>query len=338
MWLNKHIKQRHQRWLKRRMPANSQQVLNHRNIFIFPSKAGLGFVFAVALLWLLGTNYQNNLIIVLAFLLLSLLHTCIFYTYANFSGLSIQVKHVGPCFANGMACVTLQLKANTQQKKAKKTYENLQLSFPNAPAIYINVVAGQTQTVVLQLPVGQRGWYLAPRLTLSTVYPLGIMRAWSYLDMDIQVLVYPQPITADMPSIKSAAVNDDNKAQQVLVSTNIAEDISHLRDYQYGDSPRHIAWKTYAKGQGLNTKAYENVIAAEQQQWLDWNDFTGIATEGRLSRLCHCVLTADQQQQAYGLRLPGSTTPIGSGANHRQEALAALALYGKPKPVSEPVS
>lgn len=333
MFLANSIRSRYQRWLKRRMPASTIQILNHRNIFIFPSKAGLGFLTAIILLWLLGTNYQNNLIIALAFLLLSLLHTCIFYTYANFSGLSIQLKAVSPAFEGNMAAVTLLLKPNAVGKLGKhhkKAYHSITLSFPDAPAVQINILPGQPQTVVLPLVVGKRGWYRAPRLNLSTVYPLGIMRAWSYLDMDARALVYPQQIAASMPVVKPTTVDSDSAAEKIQVAADVADDISHLRDYQQGDSIRHIAWKTYAKGQGLATKAYESVTSAEQQQWLDWDDFSGFGTEARLSRLCYCAMNAEDHQQAYGLRLPTETIPVAKGEEHKRQVLKALALYGQP--------
>jgi uncharacterized protein (DUF58 family) len=318
----------YKRWLRRRMPASTQQILTHRNIFIFPSKVGFAFLLVALLLWLLGTNYQNNLVIVLAFLLLSLLHTCIFYTYANFSGLCIQLSQVSPSFAGGMASVTLQLKAG---KTVNKTYDSIKLGFPGVPASHISVSPGQTQTIILPLPVAERGWYMAPRLNLSTVYPLGIMRAWSYLDMDIQALVYPQQVSVDRPVVKVNTVNDDGLAEVLLTATDIADDLSHLREYQQGDPFRQIAWKAYAKGQGLVTKAYDSVTVAEEQQWLDWDDFAGMTVESRLSRLCYCVVIAAEQQQVYGLRLPNRTIGPGTGAAYRKKVLKMLALYGKPE-------
>ena len=37
-----------------------------------------------------------------------------------------------------------------------------------------------------------------PRLKVSTDYPLGLMVAWSYLDLEAPILAYPQPIESSV--------------------------------------------------------------------------------------------------------------------------------------------
>ncbi|ODS23726.1 hypothetical protein AB835_07460 [Candidatus Endobugula sertula] len=77
------------------------------------------------------------------------------------------------------------------------------------------------------------------------------------------------------------------------------------------------------------TKAYESVTTAKCQQWLDWHDFAGISTEGRLSRLCDCVLQSEAKELVYGLILPHKTISLGSGSDHQDKVLRELALYEK---------
>ena len=318
------------RWLRRSIPSQATQVLKRKNIFIAPSRAGLGFLLIIILLWLLGTNYQNNLVIALAFLLLSLLHIGIFYTYANFSGLLLQCKTAQPCFCGDLANVEILLRHHRVDQHY--AHHTITLHLPNSPKIHVDIEVGETQIVTLACAVAERGWYRAERLTVSTVYPLGLIRAWSCLDLAIDVLVYPRPLTTTMPITKKIPTTAANKNRQheSLQQTGVADDISHLRDYQQGDPVRHIAWKTYAKGQGLATKAYASVAPVTLQQWFDWDDFSGFNTEERLSRLCACVLQAEEKQLLYGLRLPDKTLPLGQGGLHQQALLRELALYKKP--------
>ncbi|ODS23727.1 hypothetical protein AB835_07465 [Candidatus Endobugula sertula] len=233
----------YQRWLQRRIPPNTYQILYRKHIFIFPTKAGLSFLGTIILLWLLGTNYQNNLIIALAFLLLSLLHTCIFYTYANFSGLSIQLKEVKPCFAKGSASIELVLKQGRKPSANKRDHHRITLGFPGEPVVTVDIKSQHTETVVLPLTVSRRGWHHAERLVVSTIYPLGFIRAWAHLDMDANLLAYPQPIAADLPIAKVIAVtpNDHKESTDRLAVSDGVDDISHLRPYQQGDSPRYIS-------------------------------------------------------------------------------------------------
>jgi hypothetical protein len=326
------IQQYYQSWLRRRLPPQSRQTLHRKNIFILPSKVGLGFLATVALLWLLGTNYQNNLILVLAFLLLSLLHTCILYTYVNFSGLSLTVKNVEPCFVGDTLKVVCLLK-NTQPRRG---HHRIAIGWDKLSLTTIDITADKTQEVTLSLPVDQRGIHHLDRLMLTSVYPLGLIRVWAKLDMNISAIVYPKPIKADFPkaSLIESDKTDEAMSEQTAVSDNINDDVSHLRNYQAGDAPKHIAWKAYAKGQGLATKIYENTKLVEPQHWLKWDDFSDVGIEGRLSRICYCALQADVQERIYGLELPNQTIALGYGLAHQQAVLYALALFGNNKNIT----
>ena len=313
------------RWLQRRNPPQSSQRLHRKNIFILPSKAGFGFLLTIILLWLLGTNYQNNLIIAFTFLLLSLLHTCIFYTYRNFSGLSITAGRVAPCFSGGHAQVPLVL----QNASVKNTpFYCIDATFPHSNQLSSDVLPGQAHTLNFFIPMSKtRGWCRLSRLTLSTSYPLGLIKAWSHIDMDTTILVYPKPIATALPDVKETLLKKDSAHDQQISLSTMAEDISHLRAYQAGDSPRQIAWKAYAKTQKLVTKAYESQVAVKHDYWLCWDDFSGVKTEERLSRLCDCVLQLEAQQYIYGLELPNKKILPNTGIKHQHAVLRALALY-----------
>ena len=63
------------RWLARRIPPASRLTLGYRNLFILPSRLGYQYLLLLGALFVLGTNYQNNLVLALAYLLLSLFIT-----------------------------------------------------------------------------------------------------------------------------------------------------------------------------------------------------------------------------------------------------------------------
>lgn len=67
------LQQRFDRWLAQRQPASLNVSLNQGVIYILPSRFGYWFIFLILLLYLLGTNYQNNLILLTSFVLLSTL-------------------------------------------------------------------------------------------------------------------------------------------------------------------------------------------------------------------------------------------------------------------------
>jgi uncharacterized protein (DUF58 family) len=102
-------------------------------------------------------------------------------------------------------------------------------------------------------------------------------------------------------------------------------DFAGLRPFQPGDSLRRIAWKAYARGQGLHTKQYAGTDVVSHL--FDWDSLPSLGTEARLSQLCRWVLDAHARGEAYGLKLPGIVIEPHAGPTHRERCLNSLALF-----------
>ncbi len=304
-------------WLKRRIPRQSSHLLRHDNIFIVPSKTGLGFVVLIILLWLLGTNYQNNLILSVTFLLLALIVICIHHTYAQLSGLQISVTKTHPGFVGNKGVVDLLIK-----RQNLRAYESVELAWPGIDPITISLIDESQCSVSLSVPLTYRGRFQPERLKVSTHFPLGLIVAWSYLDFDAPVLAYPQPVTSSVQPTKQLLDDTDDVFHQPMVAGH--EEFAGLREYYPGDSLRSIDWRAMARGQGLATRTYEDYVS--QQYWFDWQQFEGMSREARLSRLCDSILQ-QENDSIYGLRLPGLNIEPGQGEEHRKQLLEALALF-----------
>ncbi len=286
-----------------------------------PSKAGAGFLSVVVLLWLTGTNYENNLILGLAFFLTALFVVCIYHTFFNMSGLLIEAIKSSPCFVGDDGELEMQLSSPSALKRPVAR-ENIQLSFAADQAITVDLIEHSTVTVKLFVKTLERGWYQPPRLKVESHFPLGIVRCWSWLVIDQPILVYPKPIAGgELPVVPAAGQDGERLADPG------AEDFDGFKRYQLGASPRHIAWKHYARGQGLFTKEYSSY--REPRVWLDWDALEGLGQESRLSRLCYWALKLSATQQPYGLRLPGVSVAPSTGLEHKQRVLKALALFGR---------
>ena len=99
-----------------------------------------------------------------------------------------------------------------------------------------------------------------------------------------------------------------------------------MKTFETGESLRHVAWKQYAREQGLWSKQYGDPV--DSRVWVDWDDYAGMDTEQRLSRMTWQVCECDAAGKVYGLRLPGTELSPNQGLAHRQSALRRLALYG----------
>lgn len=308
-------------WLKRRNPPKKTHILQHNNIFIVPSKVGLYFCLLILLLWLLGTNYENNLILGIAFLLLSLMIICIHHTYGHLSGLQISVTNTNAGFTGDNAVIDLSVK-----RINNRYYESVELSSTVDGIVRFSLLDKAHINLSLRVPLTYRGWCTPERIKISTRFPLGLIVAWSYLHIDSPILSYPQPIESSVSPTQQLVDDHDDIVQQQFISGS--EDFAGIREYAAGDSLRDIDWRAMARGQGLATRIYED--HASEKYWLDWHQFEGLNTEARLSRLCFCVLALSQHQQTsrtYGLRLPNQLIEPSSGEAHKFKLLEALAMF-----------
>ncbi len=98
-----------------------------------------------------------------------------------------------------------------------------------------------------------------------------------------------------------------------------------MRKYQTGDSPRHVAWKAFARSGQLLSKQFAG--ADTSSQWFDFNDLPMPDAEQRLSVLTRWIIDADRSLEDYGLRMPNEEFPPTHGEAHRRACLEALALF-----------
>ncbi|GIZ11910.1 DUF58 domain-containing protein [Pseudomonas sp. NCCP-436] len=307
------------RWLARRIPPATSVQLNQRRIFILPSRIGVAFAGVLLLMLLVGINYQNSLAYALTFLLLSVFVVTILHTYRNLSGLVLKAGGASAVFAGEQACLRVRLEGGERGHCA------VALGWPTVGLQLCDVSAGGQAEVELGVLASRRGWMRPERLRVESRFPLGLLVAWSWVDLDQVVLVYPQPLPGDLPL--SAGEADEQEEGMRLRNVG-ADDFLGLRDYQPGDSRRRLDWKAYSRGQGLLVKDFASL--GGRDLWLDFDTFDGDC-ELRLSCLCHWVLVLSERRQSFGLRLPGQA-PLApdTGSDHREACLRALALFGEP--------
>lgn len=310
----------YERWLNERIPIERSVTLNQRRVFIFPDRAGLFFLLVLAVMLLAAINYQNNMAFALTFLLFSLFIVAILHTFGNLSGLRLEALRGQSTFAGDVAEFEIQL-----QRSPGRAYHAIQLGWPGQPAATVSLLEQEAATVRLFHAASQRGWLRPGRLSISTVYPLGLLRAWTWIDLDFAALVYPRPLAGPRPT---GAPGDDPRGlpRQPPRWQKGSEDFYGFRLYRSGDNLRHVMWRAYAKGQRLQSKQFAELPVASH--WLNWDDCEG-EREQRLGLLCHWVLELHRRGEAFGLRLPGETLPPALGEAQRDAALRMLALFGR---------
>jgi uncharacterized protein (DUF58 family) len=166
----------------------------------------------------------------------------------------------------------------------------------------------------------RRGYLRPGRLLVETYYPLGLLRAWTWVDLDARALVYPKPRFGELPELSSGKRDEGE-----LVDPQGSEDFTDIKAYQQGDPVKHIIWRSYARGDELMVKRYASFM--EPRLWLDLERTAGDLEE-RLSRLTGLALEASRLHREFGLRLATLTIKPAIGKAHLERVLRELALYG----------
>lgn len=305
-------------WMDARFPESKQITLGLKQIFVMPTKMSAALLFAFAVLLLMAINFQNSLIYGLAFWLLAMIVISIFFTFRNLSGVSIRSIQARPCFAGEKAVFELEVSCPENQKK----YAIL-IGWKNQDLATVNLHDHHSIYIKLSHSTQIRGKFKPDKLNIFTVYPIGLVVAWSYAMLDIESIVYPTPLIQKSTE-DGQGIDDDAESGQEIVAGST--DFSGIREYQIGDSPKHIHWGAYAKTGKVYTKTF--VDYANQDLWLEWDSLALEGVEVKLSHLCAKILQYHQEQQAYGLKIPGKTIQPASGEAHKTICLTALALFG----------
>lgn len=295
-------------------------ILTRRRIFILPTGTGLLFALLLAVMLTGAINYNLGLGHALVFLLAGLGIVAMIHTFRNLVGLRLTPGRAEPVFAGEVACFQLHL-----QNTRKQTRCALNFAFGKQPGSTVDVPANGLSSVSIPCPAPRRGRLDPGPVTLSSRYPLGLFRAWSYPHPRLSCLVYPQALDTPLPAAAPSGPSAHRQGDRGQ------EDFAGLRARQPSDPTRHIAWKTAARDTADRPLLIKQFAGGAQEElWLDWSCAAADGdTEKRLSILAGWVLAADRQQLRYGLCLPGCALQPAQGRAHYDACLEALALHGQ---------
>jgi uncharacterized protein (DUF58 family) len=304
-------------WLGFTPPERGAIVLVQRRVYIVPSRLGLFFGATLGILLVGSINYALSLGFALTFLLAGMGIAGMVHTVRNLAHLSLRAGRCDPVFAGEAAGFRLHLDNGREYDRPEILLRHLASGAQRT----VDVPAGGASETVLAVPATQRGWLPLGRVMLETRFPLGLFRAWSYVEPDCRCLVYPRPEAGPLPPLAASS-----QAGGARSHAHGSDDFSGLRAYQLSDSPRHVAWKSVARNDDMLTKQFSGEASAEL--WLEMGAVPGrLGLEARLSRLAGWVVAAERAGARYGLRIPGEEIAPDHGEAHCAACLRALALY-----------
>lgn len=321
--LKQHLGVRVRRWLSRRIPAANKVTLSHKSIFILPTAFGFSWLLLIVILFIFGTNYQNNLVMGLSFLLLSIFNTCIIYSYRNLAGLTLRSTVSQSNIFAGQPCYIPILLSSVNN-----AFE-IQLNFHGNTHEVIKKVTDDASTSHLCVDKTYRGALTLGRIKVESRFPLGLCRVWSHVDLDITQVIFARPIP-NQQSLSSHILPTNNTQEYGKFIAGVDE-FNGLKQYVRGEPLKQIAWKQWAQGRGMLTKEFQQPQGAPLWLILESNPSQ---LEQNLSYLSWKTQQLSQEKQIFGLRIGTTIIEPAQGEQHRVNVQNHIALYQILDPVN----
>lgn len=307
-------------WAQRRQGDDRLPVTLHtRRIYILPTRAGFAFAALLLTMLLAGLNYANSIALLFTFLLAGFaligMHLC----HRNLAGTVVHGVATVDAFVgeHGRLLVTLENHADSPRIGLDAQIDDIH---GEAVRASVSVQTGGSARADIAVPLARRGRVPVERIQLSTSFPFGLFRAWTWLHLPISLIAWPVPRGRREPPLETAT---GGSTQSVHRAGD--EEWAGLREFRDGDSPRQVAWPAYARGRGLLVKTYQSPAA--HHRYFDLASVSG-ELEQRLEQLAAWVVAAHARGERYGLKLDDAEVAPDGGNEHRERCLDALALYG----------
>ena len=301
-------------WIKKRIQPVNPQIIHSQNLYILPSK--FGWVYALMLITLLtgAINYQISAIYLMTFLLGVVGLVSAWETHSNIKELSIQFISIDDVQQGQPAQLVLLVQSGPKIRFA------LEFQIEKQAKINLGKIPHhQALRVTLPVETTQRGFFSAPKITISSRFPLGIFCAWSYVFFDEHYYVYPQPLEPGfwpLPIAKEQLIHQHSLGQDELYD---------LKQVQHPWSePNRIAWKIAAKGQGWYIKT---MISPKGDYWLFRLSDLTTGLETKLQYISYWLYAAEANGYTYSIELDKRSYDFSRGNEHLKYLLRQLALY-----------
>lgn len=273
-----------QDWLAQRFKFDQEKTLSQKDVLVFIYKQGYLYLGLILITFVAGINYANNLILGFCFLISAVLCVSFYLTFKQLHALKIEIH------ADEVGQIGEQLQFNVyfEQAAIQPRYLYIQAN----KQVYQFYFTEPKKQFNIPIEVVQRGKFHYPVIRIYSIYPFGLIRAWSYF--------YHHKIAWIAP--KSVFYAAENKKHQQIFKPEMDE-FRELRNYQMGDSLHAVSWKQAARGQGLYIKVFEQ-FKNQQHIEIHYDHMPSQSHEEKLELMMGLVEQCEQQQCAYSLHLP----------------------------------
>lgn len=311
--LNNFIKQKIKNW------ANKPPLEIKKNqIYILPTPPGFIFLLVIFVIFAGSFNENNNMGLLFSFFLFFVFLISIRETRNSILNLKIISIKIENSFALSKAKIIFHLSA---EKNENKSFE---ISCYDKTTKLKSIIKNSSAKQEIEIDSRKRGVYNSPVFTLSSDYPYGIFKAWTYVSSNEKQIIYPAPSKNSIPVHELKSIME--KKGNIKDSTKKEDEFKGLKEYEKGDSIKRISWKSYSKGLGLFTKDFGDQSGFDEVIiYFDEIKINNI--EKKLSLICKTILDLESIGLKYGFKIDKINISPATGKEHQKKCLEILAEY-----------
>lgn len=299
------LKRKLRQWLGQRFKFEHQKKLTQRDILIFIYQQGYIYLVLILITFIAGINYANNLILGFCFLISAILCISFYLTFKQLHQLDIEI--VVP--EVGRVADVLHIQIYFKQADLASRYLRVKVE----DEVHQVLVSESEKSVVLTFRPEHRGLFSLPEIQVYSTYPLGLVRAWTYLYVQSKIWIAPQP-------------RDFQQEHEVASDAGLPDldEYRDLKNYQLGDALQLVSWKQAARGQGLYIKQFENQVDLNIVT-IDYAHMPSAQHEEKLQLMMGLVDQCERQHTPYILKINNILLEQGCGEQQYLDAKLMLA-------------
>ncbi len=296
-------------WSARRHGRDSLPLkINRRRIYILPTRFGIMLALMLVAMLIGGLNYNSNLGLAFAFLMVSVTLVTMHHCNRNLLGLTVDVTTEVDAFAGSEAGFEFVLQNDSNLDRG-----DIEIRCLNASGIR-EVPARSRESVLVAVPGPQRGSDAAR--PIRAAYALSL-RLVSRLDLCARLLdrlcrsLPPRhPNSAGRPAAWDPASRSETRGDEGFRGP------AGLRARRAPEA--HGLEGAGARGGSRGSQLHQ---PGAQPEWLEWTSLEGQDTETRLSQLCLWVL----ESEAGAAQSMAFESPAGRFRRHAERRIVSPA-------------
>ncbi|WP_397384571.1 transglutaminaseTgpA domain-containing protein [Prosthecobacter sp.] len=279
----------------------------------------LALLAIVAGMWYAAEAQSNGAAHLIALLTATMSLLSWLHARANLRGMRVRLIGARPAAQDAEKCIPVELRATGAVSPC-----GLEVYVVGAatPVFVERVPAGGAVVVDLPPPLHHASGAL--QLVVRSVYPLGLFSAECLVETKWVRRVHPEAAgDLPLPAPETSRQGDAIAVSSSRGNTGGGDDFAGLREWRAGDSPRHIDWRSAARGGPLMVKSWSSGVQGVVV--LDWNALQ-LDAPARAAQIARWMEICEDEGKPYELRMPGLIIRAGHGPAHLRRCLDALSL------------